>query len=160
MNNLAEVLPIGDALSAPQYLVVSWENLNIAGVISAFGTMDLVDGSFHRGKIFPLPAAPEIDWEKGVVQFGQQNVELASADLFTPQGHRHGRWMENTSEWALVQNAMNGSQYLMDMRIYRSLMMQMLFSDPQQFQPYFELTLDRSPFARVYRVNIGPTERK
>jgi undecaprenyl-diphosphooligosaccharide---protein glycotransferase len=160
IDSLAEVLPVVDVVSAPQYLVVSWENLNIAGVISAFGTMDLVDGRFNRGKIFPLPAAPEINWEKGTLPFGQQDVELASADLFTPEGHRHSQWPERPSEWALVQNAISGSQYLMDTRIYRSLMIQLLISDPRQFQPYFDLTLDRSPFARVYRVNVGPLERQ
>ena len=160
IDSLAEVLPIGDEVLAPQYLLVSWENLNIAGVISAFGTMDLVDGRFRRGRIFPLPAAPEINWETGTLRFGQQDLELASADLFTPEGHKHGTWPERPGEWALVQNAGNGSQYLMDIRIYRSLMLQLLISDPRQFQPYFELTLDRSPFARVYRVNVGPLERQ
>ncbi len=135
----------------PQYLVLSWENMRLAYWISYFGTWDLVTGGADPGRIKQVRGKAGFDLDKGVINLSKGQVTLAGLDVLDPKNPRHFEW-PNTSRVYAVLNRLSQELYLMDEKIYKSMMVQMLIRDPKKFEQDFELVVDKYPWNRAYRV--------
>ncbi|WP_462326024.1 STT3 domain-containing protein [Desulfoplanes sp.] len=134
-----------------QYFIVSWENLRLAYWISYFGNWDLVTGTPSPGKIQRMNGKIQFDTKKGIIKTGRQNIPIDTLDIISDKGTRQLAW-PNGKGLHGVLNQLSKEVYVMDNKIYRSMMVQMLISPPKKFEPYFELTVDHYPWARAYRV--------
>ncbi len=139
----------------PQYFVVSWENLSLAYWISYFGNWDLLTGTAHPGKIQRMKGEMKFDTRKGFIRTINRAVPLDTLDVITPNGPRHLSWPNGKGLHAIL-NQISREVFVMDKILYRSLMVQMLISPPQQFAPYFKLVLNNYPWERVYKVTDTP----
>jgi dolichyl-diphosphooligosaccharide--protein glycosyltransferase len=135
----------------PQYFIVSWENLRLAYWISYFGNWDLVTGKASPGKIQRMSGTMQFDIQHGRLKIGSKSIPLASMDVLTDAGDKHLSW-PNGKNLHAVMNQLSKEVYLMDTKIYRSMMIQMLIAPPKQFEPYFKLQIDHFPWARAYMV--------
>jgi len=135
----------------PQYFIVSWENLRLAYWISYFGNWDLVTGKASPGKIQRMSGTMQFDIQQGRLKIGSKSIPLASMDVLTDAGDKHLSW-PNGKNLHAVMNQLSKEVYLMDTKIYRSMMIQMLIAPPKQFEPYFKLQIDHFPWARAYMV--------
>ena len=134
----------------PQYLVLSWENLRLAYWISYFGSWDLVTGQSDPGRIKQVRGKVGFDLDKGVVNLPKGQVSLAGFDVLDPENPRHFDLPNATGIYAVL-NRLSQELYLMDEKIYKSMMVQMLTRDPAGFDEDFELVVDNYPLNRVYR---------
>lgn len=138
----------------PQYLVVTWENLDLAYWITYFGSWDLVGGTSSGAQTL-RPRKFEVDSRNGAVALREtgQVVALSSLDLVSAKGRRHGNFSGNEGPH-LVLNPDRGDAYLLDDRAYDSMMVRLLIGDPQapDISPYFKLVVDSFPHVRIYQV--------
>ena len=135
----------------PQYLVLSWENLRLAYWISNYGTWDLKTGHSSPGRIQRVRGKLKFDIQKGQVRIPQGNIVLDGLDVIGQQGGKHFSWGNGTGLFAIL-NQFSNEVYVMDGTIYKSVMVQMLISDPQKYEQDFDLVVDNWPWARAYRV--------
>ncbi|WP_156902618.1 STT3 domain-containing protein [Desulfomicrobium escambiense] len=133
-----------------QYLVVSWENLRLGGWIGYYGNWDLVSGTSNPGKIQQVKGEVRIDTATGTMVVSGNGVPVDSLDVVEQNGTRHFDWPKGAGSHAVI-NQLSRQVFLMDSKMYRSMMIQMLIADPRSFEPHFELVDDRFPWARVYR---------
>lgn len=136
-----------------QYLIVSWDNLEIAREISIFGTWDFSAGASTPGQIIRTKGKIKFDMQKGILYEDEKPFKVSAADLLSEHGRKHYAWPENKNGVFVIRNAIIDSMYLMDESVYNSLMVQMLIREPETFEPYFKLAIDRFPFIRAYRLN-------
>ncbi|MFP4257958.1 MAG: STT3 domain-containing protein [Desulfovermiculus sp.] len=134
----------------PQYLVLSWENLQLAYWISYYGTWDLVRGGADPGRIQQVRGEVNFDLEKGSMQLPQGKLELSGLDVVDKENPKHYSW-SNPGDFYAILNPHSQELYLLDEKIYQSMMIQMLIRDPKQFEQDFEVEVDRFPWTRVYR---------
>ena len=133
-----------------QYLVVSWENLRLGVWIGYYGNWDLVSGTSNPGKIQQVQGEVRIDTATGTMVVAGKGVSVDSLDVVEQNGTRHFDWPKGAGSHALI-NQLSRQVFLMDSKMYRSMMIQMLIADPRSFEPHFDLVDDRFPWARVYR---------
>jgi undecaprenyl-diphosphooligosaccharide---protein glycotransferase len=136
-----------------QYLIVSWDNLEIAREISIFGTWDFSTGASTPGQIIRTKGKIKFDMQKGILYEDEKPFKVSAADLLSEHGRKHYAWPENKNGVFVIRNAIIDVMYLMDESVYNSLMVQMLIREPETFEPYFKLVIDRFPFIRAYRLN-------
>ena len=134
-----------------QYFVLSWENLRLGSWISYYGNWDLVAGSSEPGKIQQVQGEIKIDSVTGALIVNGTSLALDSLDVIGEDKTRHFVWSNGTGKHVLI-NQNSRQVFLMDPKMYKSMMVQMLINDPQSFEPYFELVNDKYPWARVYKV--------
>jgi dolichyl-diphosphooligosaccharide--protein glycosyltransferase len=137
-----------------QYLVVSWENLRLAYWISYFGNWDLVTGSASPGKTQRLRGQIQFNTKKGLITSDRQTIPLDTLDIISNSAPRHMTWPNGKGLHGIF-NRLSSEVYVMDTTIYRSMMIQMLISPPEQFEPFFALTVDNYPWARAYKVKAA-----
>jgi dolichyl-diphosphooligosaccharide--protein glycosyltransferase len=141
-----------------QYLVVTWENLNYVPVIRSFGSWNVITGESLKGT-FATGGNLRVDIRSGVISHGGRQYELAAMDMVGQQSgtleRQHNAWPGRKQDYFGVANSMDGSFYPMDEASYHSLMVQMLISEPERFEPYFKLVIDRAPHIRIYRLNVN-----
>ncbi|MCF8105569.1 MAG: hypothetical protein K9K64_08805 [Desulfohalobiaceae bacterium] len=135
----------------PLYLIFSWENMKLAYWISYFGNWDLAAGKGHPGRIQKIGGRVKFDLKNGTLQTQSGRSELKSIDVIQEKNAFHLSWPVKNNSHAIV-NELSQEVYIMDGTIYRSMMIQMLIKDPGDYQEHFELVIDNSPWARVYRV--------
>lgn len=135
----------------PQYLVLSWENLRLAYWISTFGNWNLETGKNSGGKIQRIKGEISINTSEGILELSDRKIPLEAVALLTKKGTRHYTWSRASDVFALINRAA-GEFYLMNGRIYNSLMIQMLIGDPKRFEDHFQLVVDNFPWNRAYRV--------
>lgn len=133
-----------------QYLVLSWENLRLAGWIGYYGAWDLVAGTSSPGKMQQIQGEIRIDSVSGTLTLNGRLIALDSMDVLEENGPRRFAWPNGSGSHLLI-NQLSRQVFLTDTRMYRSMMVQMLIADPSSFEPYFELVDDRYPWARVYK---------
>lgn len=135
----------------PQYFIVSWENLRLAGWIGYYGNWDIVAGTSSAGKIQQLQGQIQVDSVAGAVLVNGANISVDSLDVVEAAGPRHFEWAKGAGMHVLV-NQLARQVFLMDSKMYRSMMVQMLIAPPQTFAEDFTLVVDRYPWARAYKV--------
>ncbi|WP_027370862.1 STT3 domain-containing protein [Desulfovermiculus halophilus] len=134
----------------PQYLVLSWENLRLAYWISFYGSWDLVTGQADPGRIQQVRGEVNFDLDKGHMELEGGTLELNGLDVVDHEDPKHFTWDSDTGIYGLL-NRITSELYLMDEKIYNSMMVQMLIRNPSRFKANFELTVDNYPWNRAYR---------
>ena len=133
-----------------QYFVVAWENLRLASWISYYGTWDVVTGTSSPGKIQQVRGDIRFDSTKGTLGVNGKSQPIDSLDIIDDNQSKRFEWPSGTGMHVLL-NQMSKQVFLMDSKMYRSMMVQMLIADPKSFEPHFELVDDKFPWTRVYR---------
>jgi len=72
-------------------------------------------------------------------------------DVVEKSGTRHFEWPNGTGMHVVV-NQMSRQVFLMDAKMYRSMMVQMLLRPASDFSDEFSLVVDNYPWARAYKV--------
>lgn len=137
--------------TVPNYFVVSWENLRLSGWISYYGNWDIVTGTSSPGKIQQVRGEVRIDSSSGSLMINGQPMPLDSLDVVEDKGTRHFEWQNGSGSHVLINQAAR-QVFLMDQKMYRSMMVQMLIAPPGNFAEDFTLVVDRYPWVRAYKV--------
>lgn len=135
----------------PQYLVVAWENLRLAGWIGYYGHWDIVSGTSSPGKMQQIQGEIRVDSGNGTLVLNGKPIPLDSLDVIDEKGTRHFEWPNGSGSHVLI-NQLSRQVYLTDSRMYRSMMVQMLIAPPEKFADDFTLVVDRYPWVRAYKV--------
>ncbi|SFL46758.1 dolichyl-diphosphooligosaccharide--protein glycosyltransferase [Desulfomicrobium norvegicum] len=137
--------------SLSNYFIVSWENLRLASWISYYGNWDIASGTSSPGKIQQVRGEVRMDSAAGTLVVGGKSTLLDSMDVVEDSGTRHFEWANGTGMHVVV-NQMSRQVFLMDDKMYRSMMVQMLLRPASDFAEEFTLVVDNSPWARAYKV--------
>jgi dolichyl-diphosphooligosaccharide--protein glycosyltransferase len=139
-------------LPAPQYLVVTSENLPLVPWISFYGTWNFQAKNGVHAKVSKLEGELRVDNEQGVLSLGNQRVTLSTVDALTAQGRQFRDYKRPGPH--LILDMPSSRAYLMDDLAYNSLMVRLLLVEPTQrpYADYFELVYDGFPAVRIYRV--------
>jgi len=133
------------------YVIVSWENLRLASWISYYGNWDIAAGTSSPGKIQQVRGEVRMDSAAGTLEVGGKSTLLDSMDVVDESGTKHFEWSNGTGMHVVV-NQMSRQVFLMDAKMYRSMMVQMLLRPALDFAEEFTLVVDNSPWARAYKV--------
>lgn len=133
-----------------QYLILSWENLRLGGWISYYGNWDLAAGKANPGKIQQMQGEIRVDANTGTMIADGKAVPVDSLDMLEETGTHHFAWDKGTNVHIII-NQLSRQVFLMDAKMYKSMMIQMLIADPRSFAPHFELVEDGYPWTRVYK---------
>ncbi|MDK2873751.1 MAG: undecaprenyl-diphosphooligosaccharide---protein glycotransferase [Desulfomicrobiaceae bacterium] len=133
-----------------QYLVVTWENMRIAGWISFFGHWDVETGLSDPAILQAMVGKTDIDTKAGLLMNSGRTFALERL-FFVGPPPRQLAWNAGSGLNAIVNEAAN-SIHIADNRAFGSMMVQLLIGDPAAAAPYLELVEDRYPWVRVYRV--------
>jgi len=133
------------------YFIVSWENLRLASWISYYGNWDIASGTSSPGKIQQVRGEVRMDSTARTLVVGGKSTLLDSMDVVDESGTRHFEWPNGTGMHVVV-NQMSRQVFLMDAKMYRSMMVQMLLRPALDFAEEFTLVVDNSPWARAYKV--------
>lgn len=133
-----------------QYLVFSWENLRLAYWISYYGSWDLVTGQASPGKIQMIKGKAQLNLKEGAITIDQGNIPLDTVAIVNDKKTIKRDYANGTNIYALF-NQLSQEIYLMDKKIYESMMVQMLIEEPEKYKDHFELVVNRYPWTRVYR---------
>ena len=157
-----------------QFIVVSFEMLRLGFWISNFGSWNFAQAGGEGGALSIVPQSLAYQLDRGLVQVEGTGTSIAPASInvFEETGvtcrnyvqewfdaHRGASQAEQQAFLNMRRNVnfffnrVTGEKLAMDQRLYSSLMVQLLLSDPQdpRFSPYFKLLYD-NVFARVYEV--------
>lgn len=139
----------------PQYLVVAWEDLNLARWITFYGQWDLLTGQSRGGEILRLRRDANIDAERGVVALRHSGeiVRLGGMEVFTGRDVLR-RDYDRAERTRLVLNADRNEAFLLGGPVWRGMLLRLLLDDPwaPDIAPYFRLAVDRFPDARIYEI--------
>ncbi|MDO9582817.1 MAG: STT3 domain-containing protein [Desulfomicrobium sp.] len=135
----------------PQYLILSWENLRLASWISYYGNWDIASGSSSPGKIQQVRGEIRLDSAAGLLVINGNSTPVDSMDVVEAEGAKHFQWPHGTGTHVVI-NQMSRQVFLMDAKIYRSMMVQMLLRPASDFSDEFSLVVDNYPWARAYKV--------
>lgn len=157
-----------------QYLVVSFDMLNLGFWISTFGSWNFVtkEGRGYAISIVPQALSYRLDTGEVVIKNTGVTVPAASIDVFAdgqldhrnyliapeylPDNAAIRAWREDIDRRRNVHflfNRVTGEKLVVDDRMYNTLMVQLLIGDPasKEFSPYFRLIYD-NVFCRIYEV--------
>jgi dolichyl-diphosphooligosaccharide--protein glycosyltransferase len=141
-----------------QYFAITWGNLNYLPVMASFGSWNLATGKSLKST-FGTGGDLKVDIRNGAISYQGRRFELAALDMVSEQNgklaRQHNNWTGHRPDYFAVANSMDGSFYPMDASSYHSLMVQMLIAEPELFEPYFKLVIDRAPHIRIYRLNVN-----
>ena len=157
-----------------QYLVVSFDMLDLGFWISTFGSWNFLtkEGRGYAISIVPQALSYRLDKGEVVMKGSNVNVPAASIDVFSdgqldhrdyvkapeflPDNDAIKAWKEDMDRRRNVHflfNRVTGEKLVIDDRMYNTLMVQLLICNPgdQRFTPYFRLIFD-NVFCRIYEV--------
>ena len=139
------------ATTVTSYFIVSWENLRLASWISYYGNWDIASGTSSPGKIQQVRGEVRMDSATGTLVVGGKSTLIDSMDVVEAEGVRYFQWPHGTGTHVVI-NQMSRQVFLMDAKMYRSMMVQMLLRPALDFAEDFTLVVDNSPWARAYKV--------
>ena len=157
-----------------QFIVVSFEMLRLGFWISNFGSWNFAQAGGEGGALSIVPQSLAYQLDRGLVQVEGTGTSIAPASInvFEETGVTCRNYVQEwfdahkgasqAEQQAFLNtrrnvnfffNRVTGEKLAMDQRLYSSLRVQLLLSDPQdpRFAPYFKLLYD-NVFARVYEV--------
>jgi dolichyl-diphosphooligosaccharide--protein glycosyltransferase len=144
---------------ATQYLVVSWDNMNLLHWIDFYGTWDVATGSGTHAKTQVVDQAFRVDTARGgMVMNGPMGmsapIPLSSLDRLTTEGARRLNFPANPGGPHLIVNDVNKKVMLLDDLAYDSMAVQLLIGDPArpELTRYFKLVHEGFPLVRIYEV--------
>lgn len=134
-----------------QYFVVSWENLRLSYWISFYGNWDLISGAGAPGQFQQLQGQFGINTQTGHITVQSRQTPIDSLDVIDDGNFTRRMTWQNGSGLHLVLNQRSSQAFIMDAKIYKSMMVQMLIGNPKDFEPYFQLVEDQYPWTRAYK---------
>lgn len=135
-----------------QYFALHWDTIDASYYITLFGTWNVTTQSGIEPETkLRFAAVDSLDLGRGVVSLFGHTLRLDSLLEVGAAGRRSMAW-ENNSGLHGVYNLDAGTGYIMDQRLFSSMMVQMLIADPSLFDGWFELVMDKGPTMRVYRL--------
>ncbi|WP_152555253.1 STT3 domain-containing protein [Desulfonatronum thiodismutans] len=135
-----------------QLFLLSWDNLNLSPWITTFGNWDLRTGQGQGGRMQRVSADVHFDLETGfLVPAEGEPIPLDGFLHIEGKSSREQLWENDSGRFAVYNDSLK-QLLLMDRILYKSMLVRMLLADPGEFAKYFELIVDRFPWARVYRV--------
>ena len=166
-------MPLVEA-KGKQYLVVSFDMLNLGFWISTFGNWNFLtrEGRGYAISIVPQGLSYRLDTGDVVMKGSETSVPAASIDVFAdgqldhrdyvtppeflPDDKAIKAWKEDVERRRNVHflfNKVTGEKLVIDDRMYRTLMVQLLIGNPTNpgYTPYFRLIYD-NVFCRIYEV--------
>jgi hypothetical protein len=135
-----------------QYLLLSWDNLALAGWITTFGNWDPRSGQGRGGRIQRIAGDLSVDMDAGLLQTASNETLKLDGYLLVSQESRNATSWDNDSGWHGLYNDATRQFLIMDETVFRSMLVRMLLEDPHEFAEDFELVVDNYPWARVYQV--------
>ena len=135
----------------PQYFVLSWENLRLAGWIGYYGNWDIESGTSTPGRLQQITGDVRVDTAVGALVVNGKSSPIDSLDIVEAAGPRIFSWPNGTGAHVVINQAARQVLY-MDTRMYSSVMVRMLLHPPQEFEKDFTLVIDKYPWTRVYKV--------
>mgnify|MGYP006291154353 CR=1 FL=1 len=135
-----------------QYYVLSWENLNLASWIFRFGSWDLAAGQQKSGRFSLLRPNTQFNMKRGVMRSDDGTAPLSGMILIMENGERKRYSWPNMTGIYVIANRATGQLFVMQEKLFNSMLVQMLLGDPTRFSEEFEMVVDRAPWARAYRV--------
>lgn len=136
-----------------QYLVLTWESLQKAHNILSYGTWDFLEEKSGPGNFMMFRERAKFDMRNGIMTVRHRTYHLSSKDMITGRKRTHFTWPNKKNGQHAISRAADGITFLMDDAAYQTMMVQMLLNESQEFEPYFQLVVDRFPFVRIFRVN-------
>ncbi len=135
-----------------QYLVLTWEGLKRAHTILSYGTWDFENGRPGPGNFMVVRERAAFDMPHGTMKLKTRTYPLKSRTIIAGSQKKRFAWPQENGRHAV---SIKGGDvtFLMDDAAYRTMMVQMLLTPPEDFLPYFDLVIDRFPLVRIYRVN-------
>jgi dolichyl-diphosphooligosaccharide--protein glycosyltransferase len=140
--------------TAPQYVVVAWDDVPLTGWISFYGTWDVVSGQGTRARVEVVEAPFRFEPMQGAMVFRDGGPRpVRSIDIVGRQGRKSQTYAGNLGP-RLVVNADLNVPVLMDDAVYSSMLVRLLIADPAdpEIARYFRLVVDLGPHARIYEV--------
>lgn len=137
--------------TVPNYFIVSWENLRLGSWISYYGNWDIASGTSSPGKIQQVRGEVRLDSAAGLLVINGNSTPVDSMDVVEAEGAKHFQWPHGTGTHVVI-NQMSRQVFLMDAKMYRSMMVQMLLRPASDFESEFSLVVDNFPWARAYKV--------
>lgn len=157
-----------------QYVVVSYDMLNLGFWISTFGNWDFLkrEGKGYAISIVPQQLSYRLDQGRVLVHGQDDPIAAATMDIFEDGRLVHRDYSmppgsfanpEDEKAWRteaeqrrnihFLFNRVTGEKLVVDDRMYNSLMIRLLVGSPSNptVQPYFRLIYD-NVFCRVYEV--------
>ncbi|WP_415719058.1 STT3 domain-containing protein [Maridesulfovibrio sp.] len=137
-----------------QYLTVCWDNIRLAHWIVYYGDFDLVAGRGIHPEMARINESFDMDLNIGRFAIkGHGPIPLSSYDILRRAGARH-KSFPGISDRHMLFNGNNEQAFMVDDRIYRSMMLQLLIADPSSriIKDNFELVYDGYPMVRIYKV--------
>ena len=130
-----------------QYLVLSFDMLDLGFWISTFGSWNFLSKEGRGYAISIVPQALSYRLDKGEVVMKGSNINVPAAIKAWKED------MERRRNVHFMFNRVTGEKLVIDDRMYNTLMVQLLICDPgdPRFAPYFRLIFD-NVFCRVYEV--------
>ena len=151
---------LGRADSGPwtgprQYLVVTWENLELAWWITFYGGWDVVHGEGRGLRAKRLAEDFRLDRDNGTLtpENASFPIALGGLDVLSSEGsERKDFGRENAPR--LLLNPDREDAFLVDAALARSMLVRLLLDDPAapDIAASFHLVLDSFPHVRVYEV--------
>ncbi|WP_158269635.1 STT3 domain-containing protein [Desulfonatronum sp. SC1] len=152
VDDLAEVRRAWPDDLPEQLFLLSWGNLNLAHWITTFGNWDLRTGQGQGGRMQRVSADVQFDLETGFIVPAQgEPIPLDGFLHVEGKLSREQQWGNDSGRFAVYNDSLK-QLLLMDRTLYKSMLVQMLLADPEEFAEHFELVVDRFPWTRVYRV--------
>ena len=158
MLERSELLEPWDADALPdEFVVASWETLRKAQWADLYGRWKLTDGAQGYGKIATLRPPVRFDEASGILETGDGSVALRSIHILEADSAYRKRWTRPEGAHAIINNE-SGEGVLMDAGLFGTMAVQLLIADPAKLDRHFELVVDASPAARVFRVRASPAQ--
>ena len=151
LDSLAEVRRAWPEDLPEQFLLLSWDNLNLSHWITTFGNWDLATGQGVGGRLQRVPAKLDVDLDAGTIVQAEGEAIPMDGFFLVAEEPREFLWENDSGRFAVYVDDLQ-LFLLMDRVLYRSMLVRMLLADPEEFAEHFELVTDRSPWIRVYRV--------
>lgn len=154
-------------VKAPQYVVVSWNDIIISKWITYFGNWNLATGRTQQAKLrMGQPGDFGFNLQRGIVQnkLGQggfvSDIDVLEWGKVTNRHYGMNaispRLIPGTPH--LIANRVTGQTILADDLAYDSLLFRLMVDDPNnpEISKYFKLVVEKLPFVRIYEVVQNP----
>lgn len=142
-------------LRRPQYLAVSVDSLKLGAWISRFGSWDFATASMAG---YNLTKLGQISLNLQMGAFAETSgsirtpMAVDSVDIITAAGVQHREFFRFNGVHLVIDD-LTDTRYIMDTRMYRSMMVRLLIGNPEaeDITPYFRLVYGNA-HTRVYEV--------
>ncbi len=137
-----------------QYITVSWDNIRIAYWILYYGDFDLVSGKSSHPDMSRIRESFDVNFKTGeFLVKGYAPVPMSTCMVLRKDQPIHKRF-NRVKDRNLLFNAQVEQGFMVDDRVFNSMLLQLLVADPNssRIKDNFELVYDGYPMVRIYKV--------